>query len=358
MSLKDKIKTREELASLCEAFRRNGQTVGFTSGAFDILHAGHVDYLEKASGMCDVLITGVNSDESVKKYKGKNRPINSQDERAIVVAGLESISFVFIFSERRNSANIESLKPDLYIKAGDYSENKLTSKEIVEKHGGKAILITIQHNVSTSQIISKLSVEEEVSEEEGTLRFNAKSSKSGPVVFFDRDGTINKEIGYLHEPEKFELLPNAAEGIKKLYDMEYRIAVATNQPGIGLGYYTKEDFFKVNMQMLKELSLAGIMIEKTYFCGHSKSENCDCRKPEPAMILRGLTDLGADPTQCYMVGDRTCDIEAGKRAGVNTILVKTGSGGKDGEYEAIADYVASDLLDAAEHILSKERKRD
>ncbi len=330
--------------------------MGFTSGAFDILHAGHVDYLEKAGESCDFLIAGLNSDESVRLYKGENRPVIPQDERAEIVAALEAVDFVFIFNERRNKTNIEELKPDLYIKAGDYSDEKLTSKEIVEKHGGKALLIPVTRKTSTSDIVSRIGSGHKVVEEENTVRFEQVSSKKSPVVFFDRDGTINTDAGYVHEPDKFIFLETAIEGMKKLSDMEYRLALVTNQPGIGIGYYTKEDLFSVNKKMLKELSANGIMIEKIYFCGHSKSLNCKCRKPEPGLLQRGIEDLQASPENSYMIGDRTTDIEAGKRAGLKTILVRTGAGGGDNEYDTQPDYTADNLMDAANYILDNERK--
>ena len=135
--IKDKIKSREELALLCEDFRKQELIIGFTSGAFDLLHAGHVDYLEKAKATCDILIVAVNSDVSVKKYKGAGRPIIKERYRAKTVAALESVDYVFIFEERRNEKNIKTLKPNIYFKAGDYKPAQLTSKEIIEELGFK-----------------------------------------------------------------------------------------------------------------------------------------------------------------------------------------------------------------------------
>lgn len=332
--------------------------MGFTSGAFDIVHAGHVDYLEQAKDLCDVLIVGVNTDASIRKYKGPDRPINPETQRAEVVAALESVDYVFLFEERRNQRNIEALRPHYYIKAGDYSPETLTSKEIVEKYGGEVRLIPVRQDISTTELIEKMSSPGSSSkyvEEEGAGHFEIKPAKQTQAVFLDRDGTINKESHYLHEPEKFKLYPCSAEGIKKFRDMEYRIVVITNQPGIGMGYFTKEDFYRVNREMLRQLSESGILVDKIYFCPHSKSEQCDCRKPGQALIQRAKDELNLDLSRSIFIGDKTSDMETGKRAGMKTILVRTGFKGEDGEYPGNPDAWADHLLGAAETVLSWER---
>ena len=358
--IKDKIKSRKKLSDICDTLHGKGKTVGFTSGAFDLLHAGHADYLEKAKEICDVLIVGVNSDRSVKKYKGPDRPIIKEEQRLKLVAALESVDYVFLFDERRNSQNIELLKPEYYIKAGDYSPATVTSKETVESYGGEVKIIPIQESISTTKIIEEagqLSGESDtcIVEKEGTVHIKRQLLKSSPAIFLDRDGTVNEEILYLHDPEKFKLLPNAIEGIKKFSDMGYRIVIVSNQPGIGMGYFSEEDFYKVNREMLTQFSRANILVDKIYFCPHSKSEKCSCRKPEQALIDRAREELNIDIKNSFFIGDKTSDMETGKRAGMQTILVKTGFQGKDDEFPGEPDYRADDLLDAANYILRLER---
>ena len=354
VKMRDKIKRREELAHICEVLRKQNKKIGFTSGVFDLIHAGHVDYLEKAKGMCDVLIVGVNSDVSVKEFKGKSRPFTPQDERARIVAGFDAVDYVFIFDERRNKKNIELLKPDYYIKAGDYSKGELTSGEVIEKLGGEVKLVEKTGSLSTSDIIERI-LKKKVVEEGYAVHFSRTPAKVSLAVFLDRDGTINEDVGYLHEPEKLKFLPNVFEGVKKMRDMGYKIVVITNQSGIGLGYFTNEDFYSVNTKMLKGFSAAGIILSKIYFCPHSKDEDCECRKPGTALIERARSDLNLDITRSYIIGDSTLDIEAGKRAGAKTILVRTGFGGSDGNFDVEPDYTADDLLDAANYILEQER---
>ncbi len=357
----EKIKTRDEVARICACLRKDGKLIGFTSGVFDILHAGHVEYLEKAKALCDVLIVGINSDASVKRYKGGNRPLVQENLRAKVLAGLASVDFVFVFDERRNQQNILALRPDFYIKAGDYSPEQLTSKEIVESVGGKVVLIPIETKISTTEIIERIigsegNGPEQVAEKEGAVHFSRRPLKAAPAVFLDRDGTINDEMEYLHDPKKFKLLPNVLEGLKKLQDMGYRLVIVTNQGGIGLGYYTEEDFYRVNREMFRQLAPAGIKIDKIYFCPHSVTEACNCRKPNTGLIERAVADLNIDLTNSFFIGDKTIDLETGRRAGIRKILVRTGHAGTDATYAVKPDYVADDLLDAANWILQQERR--
>jgi D-glycero-D-manno-heptose 1,7-bisphosphate phosphatase len=359
--IQSKLKTRDELVPICESIRKVGKAVGFTSGAFDLLHAGHADYLEKAKALCDTLVVGVNSDRSVREYKGQDRPIVPERERIKLVAALESVDYVFLFDERRNRKNLEALKPRYYVKAGDYRAESLTSSDTLKEFGGEVRLIPVTETVSSTAMIERIlsasgGESERFVDKEGAAHIERKPAKQSPAAFFDRDGTVIEEAEYLHEPERIRILPNALEGMKRFRDMGYRIVLITNQPGIGMGYYSKEDFYRVNRALLKSFSEQGILIDKIYFCPHSKSENCDCRKPGQALIRRAQEELNIDLSGSVMIGDKTSDIETGKRAGMRTVLVRTGFGGGDGEFAAQPDITAEDLMDAAKRILEMERK--
>jgi rfaE bifunctional protein nucleotidyltransferase chain/domain len=360
--IKDKIKTRAQATAICNSLRVQGKVIGFTSGVFDLLHAGHVDYLEKAKALCQVLVVGINSDQSVKKYKGPDRPVNSEQYRLRVVAALESVDIVFLFDERRNRKNIELLRPDLYIKAGDYQEKSLTSRKITEKFGGEVQIIPVTEAVSTTGIIQSIKdgfkKGERWIDRENTVHREIVPEKKSVAVFLDRDGTINEQVPYLHDPEKFRLLPGSSEGIKMLQDKGFRIVVVSNQPGIGMGYFPEEDFYRVNREMLKQLSGKGIRIDRIFYCPHSKGEKCRCRKPELDLIRRAEHEMGIDLSHSYLIGDKTADIETGKRAGIRTILVSTGYGGKDGEYRVKPDMTADNLKDAAEKIINTRKNAD
>lgn len=339
----DKIKTREELISIVEGCKKSGKKVGFTSGVFDLLHPGHVQYLEDSRKLCDLLIVGLNSDSSVKKYKSLSRPIVEQTARAKVVAGLTSVDYVFVFDEVNNNKNVEILKPDLYIKAGDYPLEKLSSKPLVESYGGSVTTVPLKEGYSTTAIIK--SIAQEYGEQHSAplpVHYERK-----PALFLDRDGTIIEHVEYLHEVAKIKLIPGAIDGMKKAQELGYRIIWVTNQPGIGLGYFTKEDLFRVNKAILKAVSDAGVMVDKIYYCPHSKSDGCPCRKPATALLIRAQEELNIDLKNSFVVGDMTSDIELGSRAGCKTVLVKTGSGGTDGLYATKANFEISSLAEIA-----------
>jgi len=359
--IQEKIKSRAEIEDICTRLRKEGETIGFTSGAFDIFHAGHADYLEKAKMKCGRLVVGVNSDESVARYKGLDRPINPLQQRMQVVAALESVDYVFPFGERRNRKNIEAIKPHFYIKAGDYTRETLTSAGAVEEYGGCVLFIPIAENVSTSGILQRLSGSKDGHadqwvERENTVHIKKGRSKSSPALFVDRDGTINKEVLYLHDPNLWEPLPGALEGVRMFQNMGYKIVIITNQPGIGMGYFPEKDFYAVNRAMLRQFSNAGIMVDKIYFCPHSKADKCSCRKPGQLLVQRAREELNLDLEQSVMIGDKSSDIETGKRAGMKTVLVKTGFKGEDREYSAVPDFTAESIKDAADQVLSAEQR--
>ena len=130
-SMQNIVISRDEAVRLREGYRNTGKTVGFTSGVFDIVHAGHVEYLEEAKRRVDILIVGINADSSVKSNKGESRPIVGQEQRAEVMGALKAVDHVFVFSELNNNENVTLLKPDVYLKAGDYSVDQLSSKQLV-----------------------------------------------------------------------------------------------------------------------------------------------------------------------------------------------------------------------------------
>lgn len=127
-----------------------------TNGVFDILHLGHVKYLEEAKKLGDVIIVGVNTDASVKKNKGDKRPVNDEKSRIGVLAGLEAVDYVFLFNEKDPRKWLEHIKPDVHAKAGDYKLSQLIEKEVVEKNKGRIALIPKVKGYSTSNTIKKI----------------------------------------------------------------------------------------------------------------------------------------------------------------------------------------------------------
>jgi D-glycero-beta-D-manno-heptose 1-phosphate adenylyltransferase len=337
---------RELLKAKLIELKAAGKKIGYTSGAFDILHYGHLDYLTKAKEFCDVLIVGVNTDCSIKGYKSELRPVVGENERLGLVKGLKPVDYAFLFNELNNNVNIELLKPDFYIKADDYSTKKLSSQPIIEAYGGQVQLIPLVQGLSTTAIIEKIQCLAKIAPAE-EIEYPEK-----PAAFLDRDGTLIKLVDYLDDPERVEILPTVIEGLLKLQEHGFRLIITTNQPGIGMGYYTKDDFYKVTIRMLKLLSDHKIMIDKIYYSPHSKADNSRDRKPRPGMIERAVRDLNIDLNRSIVIGDSTVDIEFANRGKVPySGLVLTGKGGADGLCEVKPTVQGESFLEVVDKLL-------
>jgi len=155
-----KIVKREEITPVIEHLKAAGRTVVFTNGCFDILHAGHVRYLTAARQLGDCLIVGLNSDCSVQALKGPTRPINSEEDRAEVIAGLTAVDFIILFNEQTAETIVSVIKPDIYVKGGDYSVDQLPEASVINQYGGKIIIIPEVPGRSSTNIIQKISRQE------------------------------------------------------------------------------------------------------------------------------------------------------------------------------------------------------
>ncbi|MBR6712823.1 MAG: D-glycero-beta-D-manno-heptose 1-phosphate adenylyltransferase [Selenomonadaceae bacterium] len=150
---------RRDAATFCEDLRQRGRQIVFTNGCFDIIHAGHVRYLTTAKSFGDVLIVGLNNDESVRRLKGANRPINTQDDRAEVLLGLKAVDHVIFFGEQTAEALIAEVKPAVYVKGGDYTLETLPEAAIVQSYGGRVELVNLIAGRSTTNVIEKILTE-------------------------------------------------------------------------------------------------------------------------------------------------------------------------------------------------------
>ena len=182
------------------------------------------------------------------------------------------------------------------------------------------------------------------------------------AVFLDRDGVINKDFGYVYKIEDFHMYDEVIPALKKLQDAGFKLIVITNQSGIGRGYYTEEDFKRVNDYMIKKLNENGVNIDKVYYCPHHPNGVipkykvvCNCRKPATGMIEEGIRDFNINTAKSFLIGDKETDIEAGLKMGLKTALVKTGQGLNYCKTTK-AHYVAKNILDAVENFILKKDK--
>jgi D-glycero-D-manno-heptose 1,7-bisphosphate phosphatase len=185
-----------------------------------------------------------------------------------------------------------------------------------------------------------------------------------PALFLDRDGTLIEEVNYLACPDQVALTPGAGEAVARVNRAGMPVVVVTNQAGVGRGYFPESAVGEVHECIATFLRAHGARIDGFYYCPHHPEAKlaqyriaCECRKPAPGMLLRAARELGVDLARSYMVGDRETDLEAGRRAGAQSILVRTGYGARvvaqgEASYGPVA-LVADDLAEAVGWIVGE-----
>lgn len=335
----DKIKTQKEIIKIIEDLKKRNKKVVAISGSFDILHSGHIKALREAKEQGDVLIVLLNSDNSVRTYKGPFRPINSQKERAEVLAALECVDYIVIFNQLTPVEILKKIKPDIFCNNSDWGKDCIERKT-VEENGGKIYLLKRFSFLSTSKIIKKI--------------LNVYSKPETKAIFLDRDGTINKkEPPYVYKIKDFKFAPTVIPALKKLSKTNYKIIIITNQSGIGRGYFKEKDLKKLHQWLIEILKKKGIRIDKIYYCPHSPDDNCLCRKPKTALALQAVKDFNISLSKSWLVGDDIKDILMGRNINVKTIFL----GKKNKEFNELKispHYFANNLLEAVNIILKKQ----
>lgn len=189
------------------------------------------------------------------------------------------------------------------------------------------------------------------------------------AIIMDRDGTVCDEVGYVNHVGRVRLLPRSAAAIRAANEAGFQTVVATNQAGVARGYFAESLVDEVHDRVRELLAADGARLDGIYYCPHHPEVGepayrkvCTCRKPLPGMLERARDEMGIDLTASYMVGDTVKDLEAGRRAGATSVLVLTGYGRGELQYQSHAwtvkpDHVAEDLLDAVTWILDRESRR-
>jgi D-beta-D-heptose 7-phosphate kinase/D-beta-D-heptose 1-phosphate adenosyltransferase len=154
--LKEKIKTKEDLHRIVEELKKKGKRIVFTNGCFDLLHLGHVRYLEKAKSLGDILVVGVNSDSSVQNLKGPERPILPEEERIEILSSLACVDYITVFDELTPFELISSLRPHILVKGGDWTKETTVGRKVVEQSGGEVVILPFIEGPSTSNLIETI----------------------------------------------------------------------------------------------------------------------------------------------------------------------------------------------------------
>jgi D,D-heptose 1,7-bisphosphate phosphatase len=184
------------------------------------------------------------------------------------------------------------------------------------------------------------------------------SGRRQPAIFLDRDGTLNIERGYLRRPEDLELLPGVGPALKTLRQAGFRLIVLTNQPVIARGEATETEVAAIHRRLEWELGKEGAYLDAIYVCPHHPDRGfpgerielkirCECRKPGTKLFEQACRDLPIEAANSWMVGDQISDIEMAGRAGLRSVLVRTGAAGRDGQFRSAPDLIADDLASAA-----------
>jgi rfaE bifunctional protein nucleotidyltransferase chain/domain len=153
---RSKVATREEVGREVAAARAAGRTVAFANGCFDVLHVGHVRYLEGARAEADVLVVGVNGDDSVRRLKGPGRPVMPEDDRALLVAALRAVDHVVVFPEDDVKSLLETLRPDVHCKGTDYTPDTVPERDVVRAYGGRVAIVGDPKDHDTSKLLARI----------------------------------------------------------------------------------------------------------------------------------------------------------------------------------------------------------
>jgi len=328
-----KIKTQKQLLQIVNKLKKQHKKIVTYNGSFDILHLGHIRSIQDAKKQGDILIILLNSDNSIKKYKGSKKPLIPENERAETLANLETIDYITIFDEINPKKILSEIKPNVHCNGSDWGKNCIESST-VKNNGGKLHIIKWEKGLSTTNLINKI--------------LKVYSTPTIKAVFLDRDGTINNnKNGYIYNVKDFSFIPNSIKALKLLSKTTFKIIIITNQSGIGRHYYTEKDFQTLNKWLLKTFKSKKIRIDKIYHCPHLPTHNCDCRKPKIGMLLKAVKDFGISLSDSWLIGDEEKDILAGRESNSKTIKI----GKENIKDQIIPKYYAKDLLNAIKIIL-------
>lgn len=177
-------------------------------------------------------------------------------------------------------------------------------------------------------------------------------------VVLDRDGTIIVERGYLADPDQVQLIAGVGAGLRRLRSLGLGLAVITNQSAIGRKFFDHARLEQIHRRLAELLAAEGVELDAVYVCPHTPDDGCQCRKPLPGLLERASREQRFDPAQSFVIGDKPCDVELGRRCGATTFLVRTGYGAEHAAAGTLApDYVVDDVAGAArviERILSEQ----
>lgn len=343
MRPEDKICQQSDVAERLSALAR---PLVMTNGVFDVLHRGHVSYLYLAAELGGSLLVAVNTDRSARMLgKGPDRPLNSELDRAYMLAGLASVDLVTFFDTRTPVELMRAITPDIYVKGGDYDMETLEETRVVRSWGGQAVVIPFVEGFSTTALVQRI------------------RKPFRKAAFLDRDGVINKDKAYVSRWENFEFIPGAIEGMRLLQDAGYALVVVTNQSGLARGYYSEAEYQALTQHMLAALKQGGVALAGVYHCPHHPkgvvpelSISCDCRKPAPGLLMQAAVELNLSLQDSLLIGDKPSDIEAARAAGLAKAYALASDNPESVAEPLQADGLFYNLLACAQHLVQRHQQ--
>lgn len=291
-----------ELKKIVKAYKASGLNIGCITGSFDLLHKGHKKAIKFCKENCDKLIVLVNSDKSIKRYKGPTRPIENQNKRIENLNKVYKDCHYFLFDDLIPNKLIELIKPDVYFLSGEWA-NSPVEKLVIDKYGGEIKSHPLVRNESTSKYVGK-------------------ESRSRGAIFLDRDGTINEDFEYICSVEKILVKKENLEGLVKMAKLNYSIFIVTNQSGVSKGYFTENKVNEINEYIVSLVHNRGGRVDKVYYDISDSNSPSIFRKPNIGMVEQAVSEYGISLSKSWIIGDKDTDIAVGKFANMKTILIK------------------------------------
>ncbi len=314
----------EELKETVEDINRKNYSIGCITGSFDLLHEGHKYAIENCKTKVDKLFVLLNSDNSIKQYKGPNRPIENQEIRIQNINNYENECYYFIFDKLIPNDILEIIKPNKYFISKEWSTSPVESL-VLDKQYTKIESHPFLSGFSTSNLVSKEKI-------------------SSGAIFLDRDGTINEDLGYISDEKDLFISEENILGLQKLAKLNFKIFIITNQSGVSKKYFSEKKLIKINNCLLKKIHNFGGRIDKVFYDISNSESPSKNRKPNIGMVQQAVVEYGVALSKSWIVGDKDTDIITGKFSNMKTIYIKNSKY----PYKSILepDYKVNNLNDA------------
>ena len=292
--------------------RAQKKTVVWTNGCFDILHVGHLQNLRDAKKQGDILVVGLNSDDSVQQLKGPQRPVVPAEQRAEMLAALTCVDYVVVFTEPTAETSVARLQPDVYCKGRGLRPphgKPVPEAALVEAYGGRIAYLPLVPNASTTDIVNR-------------IRELWSPRPMRRAVCLDRDGTIIDDVGYIRDPEQVRLLPGAASASEhfKRTDTYWSLSVIS-QESVAVSSKTMKQpgctTVWCRFSLARESASTALLLPAC-----SRRRLC-MPKTGPGTFVATAGELALDLSQCVVIGDKWSDVTAGTQAGCRTVYFNT-----------------------------------